>query len=73
MSTKPRRAINESVNSSLLRNGSLRHRAEAVPAGRAAGAVHSRADPVQAAVRESPYAAALLVACIGWLLARTHR
>ena len=56
-----------------LRYGSLRHRAEAVPAGRAAGAGHSRADPVQAAVRESPYAAALLAACIGWLLARTHR
>jgi membrane protein len=54
-----------------LRYGSLRHRAGALPTDGAASAPHDPSDPVQVAVRDSPYAAMLLAACVGWLLAQT--
>jgi membrane protein len=53
-----------------MRYGSLHRRARPPPAAEPPGAPHGSTDLVQAAVRRSPYAAALLAVCAGWLLAR---
>ena len=53
-----------------MRYGSLHRPARSLPAAHSPEARHGPTDPVQTAVRRSPYAAAVLAAFAGWLLAR---